>query len=85
MTLLAGINRPGSQEGVVSNWEPAHNLVEDAISGAKIAPCLSALAVACLSLCPRPGDGPVRSQLALLWYLFNPLIHEQTQLGGFTH
>ena len=30
MTLLADVNRPGSQEDVVSNWEPAHSLVEDA-------------------------------------------------------
>ena len=29
-TLLADVNHPGSQEDVVSNWEPAHSLVEDA-------------------------------------------------------
>ena len=34
---LADVNRPGSQEDLVSNWEPAHNLVEDAIPGAEIA------------------------------------------------
>ena len=35
---------------MVSNWEPAHSLVEDAISGAEFALCLLALAVAaCLS------------------------------------
>ena len=28
--LLADVNCPGSQEDVVSNWEPAHSLVEDA-------------------------------------------------------
>ena len=46
-TLLADINHPGSQEDVVSSWEPAHSLVEDAISGAEIvaAPCLLALAL----------------------------------------
>ena len=52
MILLADVNRPGSQEDLVSNWEPAHSLVEDAISGAEIviALCLLALAVAaCLS------------------------------------
>ena len=48
VTLLADIHHPESQEDLVSNWEPAHNLVEDAISGAKVAPCLLALAVACL-------------------------------------
>ena len=30
MTLLADVNRAGSQEDLVSNWEPAHSLVEDA-------------------------------------------------------
>ena len=33
-TLLADVNHPGSKEDLVSNWEPAHSLVEDAISGA---------------------------------------------------
>ena len=49
MTLLAGVNHPGSQEDLVSNWEPAHNLVEDAVSGAKIAPFQLWLLPACLS------------------------------------
>ena len=49
--FLVDVNCPGSQEGLVSNWEPAHSLVEDALSGAEIAPHLSALAVACLPLC----------------------------------
>ena len=35
--------------------EPAHSLVEDAVSGAEIASCLPALAVACLPLCPAAG------------------------------
>ena len=41
--LISGCNPsgrcqcPGSQEDLVSNWEPAHNLVEDAIPGAEIA------------------------------------------------
>ena len=30
MTLLADVNRPGSQEDMVSNLEPGHSLVEDA-------------------------------------------------------
>ena len=34
-----------------SNWESTHSLVENAISGAEFAPCLLALAVACLPLC----------------------------------
>ena len=56
MTFLADVNHPGSQEEFVSNWEPAHSLVEDAISGAEFAPRLLALAVARL---PPAGDGPV--------------------------
>ena len=79
-TLLEVFNRPGSQEDLVSNWEPAHNLVEDAISGAKIVPCLPALAVACLPLSLQWGDGPVCSQLALLWYSLNPLFCELARL-----
>ena len=61
MTLLADVSHPGSQEDVVSSWEPAHGLVEDAcISGAEIAaaPCLLALAVEKLSLCLPAGEGP---------------------------
>jgi len=55
--LLADVNHPGSQEDLVSNWKPAHRLVEDAISGAKIAPRPPALAVARLSLCLWWGMG----------------------------
>ena len=79
-TLLADVNCPGSQEDLVSNWEPAHSLVDDAVSGAKIVPCLSALVVACLPLCLRRGNGPVHSWLALLWYSLNPLFCEQASL-----
>ena len=56
-TLLADVNHPGSKEDLVSNWEPAHSLVEDAISGAEIAPCLLALAVTHLPLCLWQGMG----------------------------
>ena len=31
MTLLADVNHGGTQEDLVSNWEPAHSLVEDAM------------------------------------------------------
>ena len=57
MTLLADVNHPGSQKDVVSNWKPIHSLVEDAISGAEIAPCLLALAVTHLPLCLWQGMG----------------------------
>ena len=79
VTLLADVNHPGSQEDLFSNWEAAHSLVADAVSGAKIAPCLPALAVACLST-PPAGDGQVHRQQAPLWYLLNPLFCEQARL-----
>ena len=70
--LISGCNPsgrcqcPGSQEDLVSNWEPAHNLVEDAISRAEIAPCLPTLAITHLPLCLQRGNGLVHSWLALL-------------------
>ena len=67
VTILVDVNHPGSQEDLVSNWEPACSLVEDAISGAEFAPCLLALAVARLPLCLQWGEGPVLSRLSLLW------------------
>ena len=48
-----GCQHPGLQEDLVSNWGPACSLVEDAISGAEIAPCLPTLAAACLPFCLR--------------------------------
>ena len=80
MTLLADLNHSGSKEDSVSNWEPAHSLVEDAVFEAEIASCLPALAVACLPLCLWQGAGLVRSQLSLLCYLLNPLFCEQARL-----
>ena len=80
MTLLAVVNHPGSQEDFVSNWKPAHSLVEDAVSGAEIAPCLSALAVTRLPLCLQQGKGLVRSWLVLLWYSLSPLFCERARL-----
>ena len=78
--LLADVNHPKSQERLVTNWEPAHSLVEDAISGAEIASCLPALAVACLPLCLWCREGPIRSWLVLLWYSLNPLFCEWAKL-----
>ena len=77
MTLPADVNYPGSQEDLVSNWDPAFILVEDDVSGAKVAPHLPTLAVACLPLCFRRREGPVVSWLALPWYLLSPLFCEQ--------
>ena len=52
------------------------------VSGGEIAPCLLALAVAHLPLClwRWGGEGPVHSQLAVLWYLLNPLFCEWFRL-----
>ena len=61
MTLLVDANHPGSQEDFVSNWEPAHSLVEEAVSGAKIAPFRLWLLPACLS---ASGGGWAGLQLA---------------------
>ena len=80
MTLLADVNHPGSQEDVVSNWEPARSLVEDATLWGR--ECSSPLpsGLGChtpASLPPeRGGEGPTCSQLALLWYSLNPLFCE---------
>jgi len=48
VTLLEDVNHPGSQEDLISNWEPARSLVENAIFGAEIAPCWLWLSPACL-------------------------------------
>ena len=45
LTFLADVSHPGSQEDMVTNREPTHALVEDAVSGTDIAPHLPALAV----------------------------------------
>ena len=75
MTFLADVNQPGFQEDVVSNWEPAHSVVEDVVSGAEIeaVPCLLALTVAHLSLCLQGKRDICGKQLDFLWYLLNPL------------
>ena len=68
MTLLVDVNRSGSQEDLVSNWEPVRSLVEDVVSGAEFAPCLPAPAVARLPLCLWKGmvAGPVPATSSLV-------------------
>ena len=73
LNLLVDVNRPRSQENLVSNWEPPHSLVEDAS-------CLPVLAAACLPLCLQQGEGPVHGWPALLWYSLNLLFCEQARL-----
>ena len=67
MALLAGVNQPGCQEDLVSNWNSTHSLVENAVSGVEIASRLPALTVARLPLClwwgewagPQPASSPL--------------------------
>ena len=57
---MVDVNHPGSQEDMVSSWEPIHSLVEDAVYGPEMAaaPCLPALAVtACPSASGWGGSG----------------------------
>ena len=72
MTFLEGVNCSGSQEELVSNWDPAHSLVEDAISGVETAPLLPALAVACLPLCHLCREGASRQEAR------SPLVFSQS-------
>ena len=59
--LLEDVNHAGIQEEEVNNWEPAHSLVEDAVSGAEITapPYLPALAITCLPLYFHQ-EGPIQ-------------------------
>ena len=70
MTLLEVVNYPQTQEDVVSNWQSAQSLVEDADTGVKIAaaPCLLALAVPCLPFCLQERRVLSGSWLAGLHY-----------------
>ena len=76
MTLLADVNHPGSQGDLVRNWEPAHSLVEDAVSGLRLP--LSGFGCLLPASLPLAGEGPVLSQLTLLWYSLSPLFCEWT-------
>ena len=80
VTLLLDVNSLGFSEDMVSNWQPAHSLVGDSVSGSEIAaaPCLSSLVVAHLPLCLQGRRAINGSQLALLWnsLRYNPLFSE---------
>ena len=80
--VLADVNCPGSQEDVVSIWEPAHSLVENAGLGLRLQQPLAFsfwLSLACLSA-SGAGEGPVCSRLALVRYSLNPLFCERARL-----
>ena len=74
-TLPADVNRPGTQEDLVSNWESARSLVEDAVSGAEIVPFCSVCHLP--ASLPLAGDGAVHRGLVLLWYSLSPMSCEQ--------
>ena len=82
MKLLADVNCPGSQEDVVSHWQPSHSLVEDAVSrgNTAAAPCLPALAVAHLPLCLWGGRALSSSHLVFLSYFPNPLFCDHARV-----
>ena len=61
-------------EDFVHNWEPTHSVIEDAISGAEIAPFRLWLSPACLS---ASGGGWANLQLLALWFSLSPLFCEQ--------
>ena len=79
-TLLADVNHPGSQEDVVSNWEPAHSLAEDAGLWGRDCPLPSGSGCHMPAFLPPVGGGTVHSCLALLWYSLNALFCEQARL-----
>ena len=83
MTLLADVNCPGSQEDMVSNWEPGHSLVEDAGLWGQDWPLPSSSGCHMPSSLPLIGEvgWPVCSWLARLWYLLNPLFCEWARLS----
>ena len=78
MTLLADVNCSGSQEDLVSKWEPAHSLVEDAISGVRL-PLTFRLWLSPVCLSASAGDGPAHSPLALLLNSLSPLFCKWAQ------
>ena len=68
------------RKSLVRSWEPVCRLVGGAISGAEFAPFPSS------RLLP-PGDGPVCSRLAPLWYSLSPSFWEwvgSAQVQGFS-
>ena len=80
MTLLADINHPGSQEDIVSNWEPAHSVVEDASLWGGDCPLPSGSGWHIPASLPLAEEEPVCSRLALFWFSLNPLFCEQARL-----
>ena len=82
VTFLANVNFPGSQEDMVNDWQPAHSLAGDAVSGVD---CSSPLPFT--SGCHTPASlAPWRkvingSRLAFLWYSLwcDPLFCERAR------
>ena len=71
VALLADVNHPGSQQDSVSNWKPAHSLVEDWSLGPRLPLAFWLwLWPACL---PASGGGWACPQLAS-----SPLVFTQS-------
>ena len=76
VTVLVDVNHLGSQEDLVSNRELAHSLVENDGLWGWVCPLPFSSGCCPHASLPLVGDGPVRSPLALLWYLLSPLFCE---------
>ena len=76
-TLLVDVNSPGSQEDLVSNWEPAHSLVREChLWGLD---CTFPAGCCPPAFLPLAGDGLLCCRLTLFWYSLSPLFCEQGQ------
>ena len=72
VTLLADVNHPGSQEDLVSNWESAHSLVEDASLWGRDCPLPTG------SGCPTPASLPPVGEGASPQPPSSPLVFAQS-------
>ena len=79
-TLLANDNCPVSHEDMVSSWEPAHSLVENADLWGRDCPLPSCSGCGTPASLPMEGEGLACIWLALLWCSVNPLFCERARL-----
>ena len=79
-TLLANDNCPVSHEDMVSSWEPAHSLVENADLWGRDCPLPSCSGCCTPASLPMEGEGLACIWLALLWCSVNPLFCERARL-----
>ena len=75
-----GVNRPGSQEDLVSNWEPASSQFgKGRHLWGQVCPFLYSSGYRPPASLPPAGDGPVCRQLTFLRFLLSPLFCERVQ------